>query len=57
MWNVSRNAVASASSSSGGAANTDTAGAIAYSAIPPRAVLVIATTRWPTQVSAPSPAA
>ena len=41
----------------GGASNTETAGAMAYSAMPPRAVLVMATTRRPSHASAPSPAA
>ena len=39
--------MASASSNSGGASNTEMASAIAYSAIPPSAFLVMATTRLP----------
>ena len=57
VWKVSTKAVASASSNCSGASNTETAGAMAYSAMPPRAVLVMATTRLPTQACAPSPAA
>ena len=55
VWNVSRNAVASASSNSGGASNTEMASATAYSAMPPSAFLVMATTRLPSHASAPSP--
>ena len=41
----------------GGASNTEMASAMAYSAMPPSAFLVMATTRWPNHDSAPSPAA
>ncbi len=44
VWNVSKNAVASASSKPGGASNTEMVSAIAYSAMPPSAFLVMATT-------------
>ena len=57
VWNDSRNAVASASSNSGGASKTEMASAMAYSAMPPSAFLVMATTRLPSHDSAPSPAA
>ena len=57
VWNDSRKAVASASSKLGGASNTEMASAMAYSAMPPSAFLVMATTRWPSHDSAPSPAA
>ncbi len=57
VWKDRRKAVASTSSKSGGASNTEMASAIAYSAMPPRAFLVMATTRWPSHDSAPSPAA
>src|SRR5690348_6721075 len=56
-WNGSRNAAAPASSKPGGAAKTETASAMAYSAMPPSAILVMATTRWPSQASPPGPAA
>jgi hypothetical protein len=39
----------------GGASKTEMASAMAYSAMPPRAFLVMATTRLPSHDSAPSP--
>ena len=56
-WKVRTNAVASASSNCSGASNTEMVSAMAYSAMPPSAVLVMATTRRPSQSSAPSPTA
>ncbi len=50
-------AAACTSSNRSGASKTETAGAMAYSAIPPSAVLVMATTRRPSHDSAPSPVA